>query len=167
MTVRILFVCHGNICRSPMAEFIMKQKVQEDPVLDHMNIVIASAATSREETGNDIYPYAKDILRKKKVPFERHRARTLRMHDYEDYDLLIGMDDANIRNMCALFHEERRTDDVRKRIREGKKIIGLYEFAGNRRGISDPWYTGDFETAYRDIEAGCTALAGFLKEEYL
>ena len=69
MTVRILFVCHGNICRSPMAEFIMKQKVQEDPVLDHMNIVIASAATSREETGNDIYPYAKDILRKKKVPF--------------------------------------------------------------------------------------------------
>lgn len=164
MMVRILFVCHGNICRSPMAEYMMKKKVQDDPVLCHREILIASAATSYEETGNDIYPYAKDKLREKKIPFARHHARTIRLEDYEKYDLLIGMDDANIRNMCAFFHEERRSDEVKTRIREGKKIFGLYEFAGRRKGISDPWYTGDFETAYNDIDAGCTGLITLIRE---
>ncbi|MBQ7994146.1 MAG: low molecular weight phosphotyrosine protein phosphatase [Solobacterium sp.] len=162
--MKVLFVCHGNICRSPMAEFILKKICSEDPVLKHMNIAIASAATSREETGNDIYPYAKAKLREKGIPFDKRRARTITEKDYQEYDLIIGMDDANIRNLCRFFNEERRTDDLMTRYREGKKIFCLPEFHGSHRSISDPWYTDDFELAYTDIERGCEALAEFLRE---
>ncbi|MBE6111240.1 MAG: low molecular weight phosphotyrosine protein phosphatase [Erysipelotrichaceae bacterium] len=162
--ISILFVCHGNICRSPMAEFIMKKMVSDDPQLSRMDIRIASAATSYEETGNDLYPYAKAKLREKGIPFERHRARTLIAKDYETYDLLIGMDDANIRNMCRMYGESRSNADVYTKYRNGQKIFCLPEFHGSHANVADPWYTDDFETAYRDIEKGCEALKEFLKK---
>lgn len=158
----ILFVCHGNICRSPMAEFIFRKMCSENPVLRNMDVFIASAATSGEETGNDIYPYARAKLKEKGIPFERRRARRITPDDYRQFDLLIGMDDANIRNMCRFFNEERRTDDIEARYREGKKIFCLSEFYGSDRGIADPWYTDNFELAYSDIERGCRGLCEFL-----
>lgn len=162
--VNILFVCHGNICRSPMAEYIMKKIVSDDPFLNRLDIMISSAATSREETGNDIYPYAKAKLREKGIPFSKHRARTLTPHDYEHYDLIIGMDEENMHNLCRMYHEERTHGSVRERIGKGRKIFCLPEFYGSNRPVADPWYTGDFETAYVQIEKGCRSLAQLLKE---
>ena len=135
---RILFVCHGNICRSPMAEYIMK-KIIKDHDDDH--IYVESKATSREEIGNDIYPYAKTKLREKGIPFDRHHARQVEASDYDRFDLIIGMDSYNIRNL------ERSFDDKDHKIR---KL--------NTKDVSDPWYSGDFETAYQEIYDGCIRL---------
>ena len=135
---RILFVCHGNICRSPMAEYIMK-KIIKDHDDDH--IYVESKATSREEIGNDIYPYAKSKLREKGIPFDRHHARQVEPSDYDRFDLIIGMDSYNIRNL------ERSFDDKYHKIR---KL--------NTKDVSDPWYSGDFETAYQEIYDGCVRL---------
>ncbi len=135
---RILFVCHGNICRSPMAEYIMK-KIIKDHGDDH--IYVESKATSREEIGNDIYPYAKTKLREKGIPFDRHHARQVEASDYDRFDLIIGMDSYNIRNL------ERSFDDKYHKIR---KL--------NTKDVSDPWYSGDFETAYQEIYDGCIRL---------
>ncbi len=135
---RILFVCHGNICRSPMAEYIMK-KIIKDHDDDH--IYVESKATSREEIGNDIYPYAKTKLREKGIPFDRHHARQVEASDYDHFDLIIGMDSYNIRNL------ERSFDDKYHKIR---KL--------NTKDVSDPWYSGDFETAYQEIYDGCVRL---------
>ena len=135
---RILFVCHGNICRSPMAEYIMK-KIIKDHGDDH--IYVESKATSREEIGNDIYPYAKTKLREKGIPFDRHHARQVEASDYDRFDLIIGMDSYNIRNL------ERSFDDKYHKIR---KL--------NTKDVSDPWYSGDFETAYQEIYDGCVRL---------
>ena len=160
----VLFVCHGNICRSVMAEYIMKKLVQDDPVLEKQNIRVSSAATSREETGNDIYPYAKQKLLEKNIPFAKHKARTLTRSDYEENDLLIGMDEENMHNLCRLYPEQRQKGGVRKRILEGRKLFCLPEFYGSERSVADPWYTGDFETAYVQIERGCRALCDLLKQ---
>lgn len=160
--IKVLFICHGNICRSPMAEFVFKKICSDDPVLrDH--VVIDSAAVSSEETGNDIYPYAKSKLREKGIPFEKRKAKRIVPADHEIYDLLIGMDDSNIRSMCRVFGEKQRTDDIMKRLQDGCRIFCLSEFYGSRKGIADPWYTGDFELAYSDIERGCKALAEVVK----
>ncbi len=162
--IRILFICHGNICRSPMAEFIMKKIIAEDEQLKHMDIEVFSAAVSDEEAGNDMYPPAKAKLKEKHVPFERRKARRIRREDYENYDLLIGMDDSNLYRMYRFFPEEpSASKDIPASVREGKKIFSLSAFYGSNRGIADPWYTDDFETAYRDIERGCLALAEILK----
>ena len=147
-----------------MAEFIFRKMCSEDPVLKKYDISIASAATSREEIGNDVYPYAKAKLREKGIPSEKRRARQITADDYREYDFLIGMDDANIRNMCRFFNEERRTDDIVNRYRQGLKVYCLSEFYGSRKGIADPWYTENFELAYSDIEKGCRNLCGFLRE---
>lgn len=143
----------------------MKKIIEDDPVLSHADVKIASAATSYEETGNDMYPAAKAKLREKGIPFSKRRARTLTKNDYETYDLLIGMDDANIRNLCRMYGEQRRTDDPEKRMAEGSKIYGLAEFYGSRKPIADPWYTDDFETAYRQIEEGCQSLKELLRKQ--
>lgn len=149
---RILFVCHGNICRSTMAEFVLKDMVQRRGEADQF--VIASAATSTEEIGNPVHPGTQRALRERGIGgFEKKRARQLRRDDYDQYDLLIGMDEANIRNMTRMLGGDP----------EGKVHL-LLEFAGETSAIVDPWYTGDFEATYRDVAAGCEGLLRELEE---
>lgn len=150
--VKILFVCLGNICRSPMAEYIMKDLVKKAG-LDN-RFVIASAATSREEIGNPVYPPARRKLAEHGIGCEEHAARQLVSRDYDRFDLLIGMDHANIRNMQRICGGDT----------EGK-IHLLMEYSGKPgKEVSDPWYTDDFETAWKDILAGCQGLFRSLQE---
>ena len=147
--IKILFVCHGNICRSPIAEFVMKDLVAKSNLSDHFHI--ASAATSSEEiwngVGNPVYPPAKAKLAQHGIRCEGKRAVQLTRADYGRYDYLIGMDSANIRNMHRMLGGDP----------EGK-IYKLLSFAGSNRDIADPWYTGNFDVAYEDIMEGCQAL---------
>lgn len=143
--IRILFVCHGNICRSPMAEFVMKDLVRKNGV--EGDFLIESAATSTEEIGNDMYPPAKEKLRRERIPFSRRAARQITLADYQNYDLLIGMDEEN------LYYMNRRWNNDP----EGKVRL-LLEFAGSTRPIADPWYSGNFDKTYLDIMEGCEAL---------
>lgn len=143
--ISILFVCHGNICRSTMAESVMSYLADRRGLLDRFNI--ASAATSREEIGNPPHHGTVRKLREVGIPLIPHRAVQMTKKDYETYDYLIGMDDWNIRNM--------------QRITGGDpehKIYKLLEFAGSTRDIADPWYTGNFDVTYEDIVEGCEAL---------
>ena len=137
--IKILFVCHGNICRSPMAEFVLKKKMPQWEV--------ASAATSREELGNDIHCGTRRILQAYNIPFSSRAARQITLRDYETYDLLIGMDRQNLINMKRFFGEDPQN-----------KLCLLLDFTDRPRDIFDPWYSGDFEATYRDIEEGCNAL---------
>lgn len=150
---RIMFVCHGNICRSPMAEFIMKKLVREAGLQD--NFFISSSATSTEEIwngrGNPVYPPAKAELKKHGISCEGKYAVQLKKGDYENYDLFIGMDSANIRNMRKILDNDR----------DGK-IYKLLTFADRSDDVADPWYSGDFEKTYDDIYSGCTALLEYL-----
>lgn len=148
--VRILFVCHGNICRSPMAEFVMKRLVQKAG-MEHA-VEVSSAATSTEELGNDMHPEARAELELHGVPSVQRGARQIIPEDYDEYDLLIGMDDENIRNMRRCFGPD-----------SGHKVHKLLEYAGLARDVADPWYTGDFSRTYDDIDAGCTALLAGLR----
>lgn len=144
--VKVLFVCHGNICRSPMAEFIFKKLVKEHGCEDDFEI--DSAATSREEIGNDIYPPAKSCLASHNIPFERHASRQITKRDIEYYDYIIAMEDYNISNLIRV-------------VGNSNKYSLLLDYADNPGNISDPWYSGDFETAYNEIEKGCM---GFLNK---
>ncbi len=150
--IKILFICHGNICRSPIAEFIMKNLVRQAGLEDSFEI--ASAATSTEEiwngVGNPVYPPARKILAQHGLSCEGKRARQLRKEDYDHYDLLIGMDHANLRNMRRICGR----DD---------KIHLLMEYTGRDRDVADPWYTDDFETTWDDVYEGCTALLEYLQ----
>ena len=143
--IRIMFVCHGNICRSPMAEFIMKKLVADRGVSDRFHIV--SSATSTEEIGNPVYPPARSELAKHGIRCDGKTAVQLRSSDYEKYDWFIGMDTANIRNMNRIFGGDR----------DGR-VYKLLTFAGRSGDVDDPWYSRDFSTAYADIEEGCRAL---------
>ena len=154
--VKILFVCHGNICRSPMAAYIMKHLVQEAGLEGQFQI--ASAATSREELGSPVYPPARRKLAEHGISCAGHMARQLQRRDYDAYDLLIGMDRANLRNM----HRICGGDDA------GKMHL-LLDFAGGTPAepeksgfcfgeVADPWYTGDFDAAWSDILDGCRGL---------
>ena len=147
---RILFICHGNICRSPMAQCIMQQIVDEDGCSDRY--LIDSKATSTEEIGNGIYPPAKKKLAEKKVPLISHRASQIKKSDYDDFDLLIGMDEENIRNMKRVFGADT----------EGK-IYKIREFTGTTDDVADPWYTGNFDITYEQIHAACKKLFGHLE----
>ena len=152
--ISVLFVCHGNICRSPMAEFIFKDMVNNRGLGDQF--YIASAATSTEEIwngiGNSVYPPAKRELAKHGISCEGKRAVQLKKSDYDKYDYLIGMDQSNIRNMTRIAGGDPE-----------KKIYKMMEFTGSGRDVADPWYTGDFEATYRDVSEGCQALLEKLK----
>ena len=143
-----MFVCHGNICRSPMAEFILKDMVKRQGIADEF--VIASSATSTEEifrgVGNPVYPPARAELAKHGISCQGKRAVQLQASDYDKYDLFIGMDSANIRNMTRILSGDP----------EGK-IRKLMDYVGGG-DVADPWYSGNFQVTYRDIYSGCTAL---------
>ena len=142
---RILFVCHGNICRSPMAEYIMKHMVEERGLSDDFHI--ASAATSTEELGNPVYPPARRKLAEHGIACNGHSARQLTRSDYNKYDLLIGMDSYNIRNMQRMCGGDP----------EGK-IHLLLDYTNRPGDVADPWYTGNFDATWRDCTEGCEAL---------
>lgn len=141
----ILFVCHGNICRSPMAEFVMKDLVQKAG-LEHA-FSIASAATSTEEIGNPVYPPARRKLAQHGIGCAGHAARQLRRDDYDRYDYLIGMDSANLRNMHRICGGD-----------PAGKISLLLDWTDRPGSVADPWYTGDFEATWQDVLEGCRNL---------
>ena len=145
---KILFVCHGNICRSVMAEMVMRHLVAEAGREDEF--VIDSCATSREEIGNDIYPPAKRCLSAHDVPFTRHAARQITRADYEAFDLILCMEEYNIRNLRQTLGVDLLEEDTH---RAEPKIGRLLA-----RDVADPWYTGDFEATYRDVVEGCERL---------
>lgn len=149
--IKILFVCHGNICRSTMAESVMtylvKQKKMENA------FYINSAATSREEIGNPPHYGTVNKLREVKIPLVPHRAVQMTAQDYDNYDYLIGMDTANIRNMTRIAGGDC----------DGK-IYKLLSFTGSGRDVADPWYTGDFDATYADVTAGCEGLLKYILE---
>lgn len=142
---KILMVCHGNICRSPMAEFVMKDMVKKQGLEDWISV--SSAATSREEIGNDVHYGTKNKLAEVGVPCEKRRARQMTKQDYEEYDFLIGMDHYNIANMTRICGGDAQN-----------KIHLLLEYAGETGDIADPWYTGNFDVTYDDVVRGCTGL---------
>lgn len=147
---RIMFVCHGNICRSTMAEFVMKDLVKRAG--REGGFVIASSATSTEEIGNDTHPGTKAALVAHGVACTRRAAVQLRASDYDAYDMFVGMDAANVRNMRRMLKGD-----------PSHKVCKLLEFAegvdtDSASDVADPWYTGDFETTYRDVLRGCEAL---------
>ena len=142
---RILFVCHGNICRSPMAEFVMKDLVQKAGLADQF--YIESAATSTEEIGNEVYPPAKRKLAEHGIGCKGKKARQMRDNDYSRFDLLIGMDEWNIRNMTRICGGDP----------EGK-IHKLLDYTKRKGDVADPWYTGNFEATWQDVTEGCQCL---------
>ena len=156
--IKILFVCHGNICRSPMAEFILKDIVRKHGIAEQF--IIASAATSTEEiwngVGNPVYPPAKAELARHGINCEGKRAVQVTRADYDKYDFLIGMDSANIRNMQRILGGDPE-----------EKVFKLLSFAGLDRDISDPWYTGDFGVTYSDVELGCKSFLKYLSQRSL
>ena len=143
--IKILFVCHGNICRSTMAEAMMNAKIQKY-YLEGM-FQTDSAATSYEEIGEPMYYAAQETLKKHHIPIGNHRARRITPEDYERFDLLIGMDSANIRNMKRMFGDDPE-----------HKVFKLLEFAGRDEDISDPWYTRNFDLTYEQIDEGLNGL---------
>ena len=148
---RILFVCHGNICRSPMAEFVMKDLVKKAGLESRFHI--ESAATSTEEIGNPVYPPARRELSRHGIDCAGKTARQLRDGDYHRFDLLIGMDKANLRNMHRICGGDLNG-----------KLHLLLEYADRPNAeVADPWYTGDFEATWRDVLAGCQSLLDILQ----
>ena len=143
--IKILFVCHGNICRSPMAEFVMKDLVKKAGRAAEFEI--ASAATSTEEIGNPVYPPARQKLAEHGISCTGKTARQLTRADYDRWDLLIGMDQANLRNMRRLFPDDPE-----------QKLHLLMDYTSRPGQVADPWYTGDFEATWRDVLEGCRGL---------
>ena len=141
--IKVLFICHGNICRSPMAEFILKSLIKERSLQG--KVQVDSAATSREEIGNDIYPPAKACLKGHRIPFGKHSARQITKSDLETYDYIIAMEGYNIKNLLRLLGPS-------------EKYSLLLDYTDLKGDIADPWYSGEFETVFNQIEAGCKGL---------
>lgn len=151
--LRILFVCLGNICRSPMAEFVMKDLVKKAGLEERF--LIASAATSAEELGNPVYPPAQRKLAEHGLSCKGKTARQMNAADYERYDLLVGMDASNLRNMQRICGGDPQ-----------RKISLLLDYTARPGSVADPWYTGDFEATWRDVSEGCAALLEQLKQTH-
>lgn len=145
MKINVLFICHGNICRSPMGEFILKDMVRKKGIADQFHI--ESAATSYEEIGNPVYPPARRELNSHGINCDGHAARHIERRDYDIFDIIIGMDSANMRNMQREFGGDP----------EGK-LHKMLEYTGEGGDVADPWYTGEFATTYRQVKAGCEGL---------
>ena len=143
--LKTLFVCHGNICRSPMAEYIMKYLAKKAGIMEEL--LIDSAAVSREEIGSDVYPPAKRKLSEHGIPFVKRKARQIEESDLKRYNMILVMGRSNLRRLSHMFG-----------VKQTENIVLLMSVAGENRDVEDPWYTGDFEEAYRDILAGCEAL---------
>ena len=147
---KILMVCHGNICRSPMAEFVFRDMAAKAGV----EVEVASAATSAEEIGNTVYPPVRRLLLEHGLDPSGKTARQLRRSEYGDWDLIVGMDSANIRNMNRIFGGD-----------PAHKVHRLLDFSDHPRDIADPWYTGNFDVTYDDIVEGCEALLAYLEKK--
>lgn len=139
-TKHIIFVCHGNICRSPMAEFIMKDLCKND------NFIIESRATSYEEIGNDLYYLTKEVLNKHHIPYTKHIARRITKEEFLNADYVIVMDDNNLYNLNRIIKDE------------NKKVYKMLEFTGSTKDVLDPWYTRRFDECYEEISSACKAL---------
>ena len=150
--VKILFVCHGNICRSPMGEFVMKDLVRKAGLEEHFHI--ESAATSTEEIGNSVYPPARRKMAEHGISCAGKTARQLRQDDYARWDYLVGMDEANRRNITRMCGGDP----------EGK-ISLLLDHTPRPREVADPWYTGDFERTWQDVSEGCAALLAEIRKK--
>ena len=144
---KVLFICHGNICRSTMAEFVLKDMVNKRNIAEEF--YIQSAATSREEIGNDTHYGTKNKLDEVGIPYTKRKARQMTKEDYKEYDYIIGMDDANIRNILRIVGGDK----------EGK-VSKLLDWANIDRSIADPWYTGNFDETYDDVVKGLEAFLG-------
>ena len=160
--IKILFVCHGNICRSPMAEFVMKKMVQDlqpsnaSTHLTAADFEIASAATSTEEIGNPVYPPARRMLARHNIDCSGKTARQMTLADYHHYDYIVLMDQNNLRNLRWILPRdiyERETSATATH-----KVSLLMDWAGKSQDVADPWYTGDFEATWRDVNEGCKAM---------
>ncbi len=143
---RVLFLCHGNICRSPMAEFVFKQLIQGT------DVVAESKAVSREEIGNPIYPRAAQTLRAHRIPFGDHRARQVTRDDYEAFDYIVVMEEYNLSRLIRLIGGDPQN-----------KVYRLLDFTDTPGDIEDPWYSGNFDRVYRQIEKGCKGLLQHIK----
>ncbi len=150
--VKILFVCHGNICRSPMAEFVMKDLVRRKG--EENEFFIASAATSREELGNGVYPPVKRILAAMGIDCSGKRARQVTKADYAEFDYIVCMDRNNMRNIKYIIESDPEN-----------KIFMLLSLTETPRDVADPWYTGDFEATKRDVIIGCERLYEHIKKQ--
>ena len=151
---KVLFLCHGNICRSPMAEFILKELVKKLKLED--DFIVSSAATSQEEIGNGVYPPVKELLRQKGIDCSAKRARQVTVQDLKVFDYIIAMEQFNLDNLYALYP---KTDK--------SKVYLLLDFTDTPKDIDDPWYTRDFEKAYSEILVGCKALLSSLYHDGL
>lgn len=148
---RVMFVCHGNICRSPMGEFILKKMVQEKGLEHEFGIV--SAATSTEEIGNPVYPPARRKLKEHGIDCFGKHAVQLKRSDYDRYDYFLCMDRRNVQNSLRIFGDDPL-----------KKVSLLLSFCGEQSEVADPWYTDNFDAAYEDIERGCRAFLAFISK---
>lgn len=150
--IKVLFICHGNICRSPMGEYILKDLVERRGIAGKFQI--ASAAVSREEIGNDVYPPARRCLLSHNISCPRRRAVQLTSADYETYDWILYMEEYNRAGIRKILPEDPQG-----------KVRRLLDFTDRPRDVDDPWYTGDFESAYRDILEGCLGFLNFWEKE--
>ena len=151
--IKILFVCHGNICRSPMAEFVMKEIVKRKNVGDMFEI--ESCATSREEIGNSVYPPAKQKLAEHGISCKGKTARQMTKEDYERFDYIVAMDRFNLRNMTPFTNGDKY-----------EKVSLLMDYTDKPGDVADPWYTGDFEKTWQDVTRGCEGLFAQISVKY-